>query len=77
MHNSMLETLFNTKPATKSKNLFGKIEEIARKTKLIVRKSRKFNAESFLLSLLNGCCNEKTLVLKPQSFENIRIETDI
>ena len=55
----MLESLFNTKPATKSKILFGKIEEIARKTKLIVRKSRKFNAESFLLSLLKSVATGK------------------
>ena len=48
----MLENIFNTKPATKSKILFSKIEFLARKTNLIVRKSSKFTAKGFLLSLL-------------------------
>ncbi len=50
----MLENQIYSKPAARSKALFSKLDSIARKTKLIVRKSRRFDAGEFLLTLMKA-----------------------
>ena len=47
----MLENQVYPNPAACSKKLFTQLESIARKTKLIVRKSPKFSACDFVLTL--------------------------
>lgn len=50
----MLENHLYSKPASRSKALFSKLDSIARKTKLIVRKSSRFEAGEFLLTLIKA-----------------------
>jgi len=55
----MLGNQFTTKPATKLEVIFSKVEDIARNTKLVVRKSRRFTAAAFLLTLLKTVATGK------------------
>jgi hypothetical protein len=55
----MLENQFHTKPATKLEVIFSKVEGIARNTRLVVRKSRRFTAAAFLLTLLKTVATGK------------------
>lgn len=50
----MLENKIYSKPAVRSKLLFSKLDSIATKTGLIVRKSARFDAGSFLLTLMKS-----------------------
>lgn len=55
----MLGNQFRTKPSEKFKNIFSKVDSIARKTKLVVRISPKFTASAFLLTLLKTVATGK------------------
>ena len=55
----MLGNQFTPKPATKLEVIFSKVEGIARNTKLVVRKSRRFTATAFLLTLLKTVATGK------------------
>jgi len=65
----MFNTISGAKLAVRSKKLFSKLSSIARETGLIIRHSFKFNAEGFLLSLLQsvssgqGSCNQIAVAL--------------
>lgn len=50
----MFNTISGAELAVRSKKLFSKLGSIARETGLIIRHSRKFSAEGFLLSLLQA-----------------------
>ncbi len=55
----MLENQIYSKPATRSDKLFSRLESIARKTKLIVRKSQRFTATAFVLTLFKTVATGK------------------
>ena len=55
----MLENQIYSKPATRSQKLFSQLENIARKTKLIVRKSPRFSASDFVLTLFKTIATGK------------------
>lgn len=61
----MFNTISGSKLADRSKGLFRQLESLARETKLIVRRSAKFSAQGFLLSLF------KSVLTGKASFEQI------
>ena len=50
----MLETKYGSKLADRSKALFSRLERLARKTNLIVRRSAKFSAQGFSLGIFKA-----------------------
>jgi len=51
--------MFKTSPTDCSKTFFARLDSVARKTKLIVRHSRKFSATGYLLALINAILSGK------------------
>ena len=64
----MFKTTFGTKPAAHAKSLFNDIEDLAKKTGLIRRTSKKFSAFGFVLALL------KAVVTGKASFNQLAME---
>jgi len=55
----MLENQIYSKPATRLQKLFSQLDDIARKTKLVVRKSPRFTANNFVLTLFKTIATGK------------------
>ena len=55
----MSKTISGSKLAERSKTYFSRLDSLARKTKLIVRKSAKFSAEGFMLGIFKAVLTGK------------------